>query len=257
MRRGGPGERRPCRRAGRPPPGLPLARCLRPLGCRCRGRRPEPVPEAAVYGPERWREAADRLGETVRRLAAVPADDVAAWRALAADAAGVAAALSRRVEASPGPLARASDLLDRSAQGPRQGHRRATVAAPKTLKAAVVKDAVMAQATLDDDRVALAWQLLLAELLRLVQALHGAYLARSEAEQAARLAGEARSALEEARVRLGSLEAVREELAGLAVASDLIPPKGTRHRTFAEIALGDLSPTTSPIKSAGNCVARV
>jgi hypothetical protein len=75
----------------------------------------------------------------------------------------------------------------------------------------------MAQADLDEDTPA-AWRLLFAELLRVAQAVHDAHLARSEAEQAGRLAGEARKALEDARAHLGSLEAVREEVPGLVEA---------------------------------------
>lgn len=76
----------------------------------------------------------------------------------------------------------------------------------------------MAQADLDEGTSA-AWRLLFAELLRVAQAVHDAHLARSEAEQAGRLAGEARKALEEARARLGSLEALRAELPEVAEAA--------------------------------------
>jgi hypothetical protein len=69
----------------------------------------------------------------------------------------------------------------------------------------------MAQADLDEGTPA-AWRLLFAELLRVAQAVHDAHLARSEAEQASRLAGEARLALEDARARLGSLEVLRAQL---------------------------------------------
>ena len=77
----------------------------------------------------------------------------------------------------------------------------------------------MAQANLDVD-VVLAWRLVLAELLRLAQALHEAHLARSETEQAACLAGDARSVLEEARARLDSIETVRDEFSALAGAAE-------------------------------------
>ena len=42
------------------------------------------------------------LGEVVRELGAVPAEDVTTWRAVASDAAGVLAVLSGRLERSPG-----------------------------------------------------------------------------------------------------------------------------------------------------------
>jgi hypothetical protein len=153
-------------------------------------------------------EAAEDLGEVVRRIGAVPADDVATWRAAASDAAGALAVLSGRLERSPGPLAQASDVLARSAQGPRQSSGRAKQFPRGTLKSVA---ALMAQADLDEGTPA-AWRLLFAELLRVAQAVHDAHLARSEAEQAGRLAGEARKALEQARARLGSLEALRDEL---------------------------------------------
>jgi hypothetical protein len=159
-------------------------------------------------GPAGWREATKDLGEVVRRLGAVPADDVSTWRAVASDAAGALAVLSGRLERSPGPLAQASGLLARSAQGPRQGPERGRHFPRGTLESVA---ALMAQADLDEDTPA-AWRFLFAELLRVAQAVHDAHLARSEAEQAGRLAGEARKALEEARTRLGSLEALRDEL---------------------------------------------
>ena len=46
----------------------------------------------------------------------------------------------------------------------------------------------------------------------MAQAVHDAHVARSESEQAGRLADEARKALENARARLGSLGALRAEL---------------------------------------------
>ena len=76
----------------------------------------------------------------------------------------------------------------------------------------------MAQADLDEDTPA-AWRLLLAEMLRVAQAVHDAHLARSESEQAGRLADEARKALEKARARLGSLEALRAELPAVVEAA--------------------------------------
>ena len=159
-------------------------------------------------GPAGLGEAAEDLGEVVRRLGAVPADDVSTWRAVASDVAGALAVLSGRLERSPGPLAQASGLLARSAQGPRQGPERGRQFPRGTLESVA---ALMAQADLDEDTPA-AWRLLFAELLRVAQAVHDAHLARSETEQADRLAGEARNALEEARARLGSLEAPRDEL---------------------------------------------
>jgi Relaxase/Mobilisation nuclease domain len=156
----------------------------------------------------RWREATEGLGEVTRTLGAVPAEDVSTWRAVASDAAGGLAVLSGRLERVPGPLAHASGLLARSAQGLRQKPARARCVPRGTIKSVA---ALMAQADLDEGTPA-GWRLLLTEMLRVAQAVHDAHLARSESQQAGRLADEARKALEMARARLGSLEAVRAEL---------------------------------------------
>ena len=79
--------------------------------------------------PARWREATEGLGEVVRELGAVPAEDVTTWRAVASDAAGALAVFSGRLERIPGPLAHASGLLARSAQGPRQRPAKVTIPA--------------------------------------------------------------------------------------------------------------------------------
>ena len=129
----------------------------------------------------------------VRELGAVPAEDVTTWRVVASDAAGVLAVLSGRLERVPGPLAHASGLLARSAQGPRQRPAKARCVPRGTIKSVA---ALMAQADLDEGTPA-AWRLLFAELLRVAQAVHDAHLARSESEQAGRLADEARKALDD------------------------------------------------------------
>ena len=59
----------------------------------------------------------------------------------------------------------------------------------------------------------------MAEVLRVAQAVHDAHLARSESEQAGRLANEARKALERARARLSSLEVVLVEVPGVVEAA--------------------------------------
>ena len=124
--------------------------------------------------PGRWREATEGLGEVVRELGAVPAEDVTTWRAVASDAAGFLAVLSGRLERVPGPLAHASGLLARSAQGPRQRPTKVRCVPRGTIKSVA---ALMAQADVDEDAQA-AWRLLLAEMLRLAQAVHDAHLAR-------------------------------------------------------------------------------
>ena len=212
-----PGGRR---RVGRRSPGDQA--CTRPLGPA--GTSPTAGPRRQSVGASRrsgkstgcqpsgrpagWREATEGLGEVVRELGAVPAEDVTTWRAVASDAAGVLAVLSGRLERVPGPLAHASGLLARSAQGPRQRPAKVRCVPRGTIKSVA---ALMAQADLDEDTPA-AWRLFFAEMLRVAQAVHDAHLARSESQQAGRLADEARKALDNVRARLGSLEALRAEL---------------------------------------------
>lgn len=159
------------------------------------GRETEP------YAPATWDEAARRIAGVVAELAQVPVTDRGGWEAAANHAAGVLGALSARLEASPGPLAAAADTLARSAQG-RDSEAPPTGTRPVTGALRSVA-AVMAQAQITDE-TAIAWGLVLTELLRLAQAIHQAHLARGEAVAAERLAGEARSKLEEARASYGS-----------------------------------------------------
>ncbi len=182
---------------------------------------------SARRSPAGWRQATEGLGDVVRRLVTVPAEDVTTWRAVASDAAGALAVLSGRLERSPGPLARASGLLARSAQGPRQEPAKAGYVPRGTMKSVA---ALLAQADLDEGTPA-AWRLLFAQMLRLAQAVHDAHLARSESEQAGRVADEARKALDNVRARLGSLEPLRAEL--LAVVE---PAQGEAGRGQEEAA---------------------
>ena len=175
----------------------------------------------------RWGEATDALGEVVRGLGTVSAEDVASWRAVAAEASGALAVLSGRLERVPGPLARASGLLARSAQGPRQRPAKARRVPHGTIKSVA---ALVAQADLDEATPA-AWRLLLAEVLRVAQAVHDAHVARSESQQAGRLADDARKALQSAKARLCSLEVLRAEL--LAVVE---PAQGDAGREGEETA---------------------
>lgn len=162
--------------------------------------------ETERYAPEQSAEAARRITGVLAELANVPADDRATWEAAANHAAGVLGALSGRLEPAPGPLAAAADVLARSAQG-RHDQPPATAVRPVTGALRSVA-AVMAQTQITDE-TAIAWGVVLSELLRLAQAIHQAHLARGEATQAGRLAGEARAALEAARIsHVASAEAV-------------------------------------------------
>lgn len=168
--------------------------------------------ESEVYDAGQWAVAATRLAGVVRDLAAVPASDETAWQAAAQGAAGLLAGMSGRLEPTPGPLARAADVLARSAQPTG----RTAGPAVRQVGSGTMRTvtAVMAQAQITDE-VALAWRLMLAELLRLAQAIAQAHVARGEAAQAARLAGDARTALEQARAHYGSSQRVAEMIPAL------------------------------------------
>ena len=120
---------------------------------------------------------------------------------------GVLAVLSGRLERVPGPLAHASGLLARSAQGPRPRPAKVRCVPRGTIKSVA---ALMAQADLDEGTPA-AWRLFLAELLRVAQAVHDAHLAGwNPAGWPPRRRGTEGPG--QRRARLGSLEALRAEL---------------------------------------------
>jgi len=169
-------------------------------------------PETQRWAVNQWQEAGIRLGQVVRELAAVPANDQEAWQRAAHQAAGLMAGLAGRIEPAPGPLARAAEVMARSAQP--AGSRRPAAAQGEghTLRNV---SAVMAQAQITD-QAALGWRLMLTELLRLAQSIAQAHLARGEAQQAARLAADARAALEEARARIGTPAQVAQLIPALA-----------------------------------------
>lgn len=180
------------------------------------GRRPAPTvpaaepamepaapPETEVWESVEWQRAGIRLGQVVQELAQIPAADTARWAAVAHDAAGLLAGLSVRLEPTPGPLARAADVMARSAQGPTPAARPATAEQGGLAGAGSLRTvaAVMAQAQITN-QAALGWQLMLASLLRLAQTINAAHLARDQAQQAGRLADQARSALDATRAQL-------------------------------------------------------
>lgn len=173
-------------------------------------------PETVVWAGEQWQQAGVRLGQVVRELGQIPAEDTAGWSAAAHDAAGLIAGMSVRLEPTPGPLARAAEVMARSAQGPIPAARPATSdqGAPAGGGSLRLVAAVMAQAQITNE-AALGWRLMLAELLRLSQSIAAAHIARAEAQQAGRLADQARAALEEARAQLSAGARVAERVPAL------------------------------------------
>ena len=161
-----------------PPSGLAAPRrraCTRPLGpagtSPTAGPRPQSVGarrrsgkstrRSAQRSPAGWKEATESLGEVVRRLGAVPAEDVTTWRAVASDAAGALAVLSGRLERSPGRWPALGPPGPLGPRAPATSRRAAGYVPRGTIKSVA---ALMAQADLDEGTPA-AWRLLFAELL--------------------------------------------------------------------------------------------
>lgn len=103
-----------------------------------RAGRPRVMANHLLRDENAWEVAAQQIQQVRERLAAVPADDVTRWAQAAHEAAGVLAVLSARMEPHrPGPLARAADVLARSAQRTTE-HRRDAVQAPGQMKGAAM-----------------------------------------------------------------------------------------------------------------------
>lgn len=82
-----------------------------------RGRRPAaPGRETSEPTPQLWAQHAVELDRIRRELAAIPTSDRDTWPVIARQTAGVLSAWSLRLEAIPGELAAAADLVSRSAQ---------------------------------------------------------------------------------------------------------------------------------------------
>ncbi|MGW2725086.1 relaxase/mobilization nuclease domain-containing protein [Streptomyces sp. NPDC001492] len=136
-----------------------------------------------------WEIAAQQIQQVREQLAAVPAGDVVRWAQTAHEAAGVLAVLSARMEAHrPGPLARAADVLARSAQRTLE-HRGTTLeGSPGQLKGA----AMAARYSRDS---AAGQVLFLLALRNTLRAIHNMHAARQERDQAQRIESIARGEL--------------------------------------------------------------
>jgi hypothetical protein len=136
--------------------------------------------EAVLGGPDDWRRALGGMERTVERLRAVPTSDLAAWRGVAREAAGVFAAWSRRAEGdNPGPLAACANTLARSAQ------RRADEPVPNRDAARDLRGiaAIVAQSEINSHSP-IVWAALIDQLGHTLRAIGAAHAARGEAEMA-------------------------------------------------------------------------
>jgi len=142
-----------------------------------------------------WEVAAQQVQQVRERLAAVPAHDVQQWAQAAYEASGVLAVLSARMEAHrPGPLARASDVLARSAQRTTDHRSRELSAQPGQLRGAAM--AAFYSRSSDAGEA-----LFLLSLRNMMRGLHAMHEAREERDQARALEGSARGELMELQQR--------------------------------------------------------
>ncbi|SEF16365.1 Relaxase/Mobilisation nuclease domain-containing protein [Streptomyces sp. 2112.2] len=135
-----------------------------------------------------WEAAAQQIADVRGRLAEVPVTDVVRWCQAAHEAAGVLAAWSARMEPDrPGPLARAADVLARSAQRPVEYRSR-----PLTERPGAMRGAGMVTFFARTGGTS-AWgeMLLLQQVRNMMRALHDMHSAREERDQASRLRSEA------------------------------------------------------------------
>jgi hypothetical protein len=139
-----------------------------------------PGREAVIGIPDDWRRAGRGIERAVERLKGVPVSDLAAWRGVSREAAGLFAAWSRRFEGdTPGLMAAAADALARSAQN------RPDDPVPK--RDAVTNfsgvAAIVAQSQLGH-KSPMAWARLIDQLGRTLRTIADAHVARGETDTA-------------------------------------------------------------------------
>jgi hypothetical protein len=187
-----------------------------------------PGRETIRGGPNDWMRAVVSVERSVARLMAVPASDLAAWRGVARETAGVFAAWSRRFEEDgPGPMAEVADVLARSAQN------RPEDPAPDR---AAVRDfrgvaAIAARSSVDKNSP-MVWASLVDQLGRTLRAIGDAHHARGEAELAKTLCGRLSDDLNELHDRF-TTTAPQELVPGEQIHVDRI------HSAFLDLDLDD------------------
>ncbi|MFK0294783.1 relaxase/mobilization nuclease domain-containing protein [Streptomyces sp. NPDC090442] len=150
-----------------------------------------------------WEVAAQQIADVRAQLAEVPVTDVVRWCQAAQEVAGVLAAWSGRMEPDrPGPLARAADVLARSAQRPLEYRREPVSGRPGSMRGAGM--AVFFARTGGTS----AWgeMLLIQQLRNMMRAVHDMHTARDERDQASRVRAEATgelARLQQARQQMG------------------------------------------------------
>ncbi|WP_167519000.1 relaxase/mobilization nuclease domain-containing protein [Streptomyces chryseus] len=149
-----------------------------------------------------WQMAARQVQDVRERLADVPTDDVVRWSQAAHEAAGVLAVLSARMEPNhPGPLARAADVLSRSAQRTREHRRTPLAGQPGQMRGA----SLVARHSRTGPLSALGEVELLKALRNTLRGIHRMHQARGELSQARQIEDVARGDLQQLQSRRESM----------------------------------------------------
>ncbi|MBD8535700.1 relaxase/mobilization nuclease domain-containing protein [Plantibacter sp. CFBP 13570] len=143
------------------------------------------VPDATL-----WPKYTIEMHDLQAKLAAVPPTDRVTWARVARETSGTLAAWSKRVEQTPGPLAAAADSVAKSAQ---LRTRQATVSKPSVPR--VSGAAMLLLQAGAPANGAIAYTVMMKQMLALTDALIGMHRAAGEARRAAELERGARAQL--------------------------------------------------------------
>ena len=150
--------------------------------------------EAAELHPDLIAKHVDDVAALRDYLTTIPVDDYATWAHAARDMAGVCAAWSARIEATPGPLADAARILAKSAQLRPSESRARPIAMPSMANTVAL---ITATATAGSN--ATAELLLLRQFAITARSIHGAATAAGDARRAEQLNGALRDRLRQVR----------------------------------------------------------
>lgn len=199
-----------------------------------------PGREESEMKPEFFKMYAEDMTRLHEYIATIDPDDHAAWAHVARETSGAYAAWSRRLEPVPGPLARTSRTLARSAQLRPSQSRRRPVAMPSMVNTTAL---ILAQASKGKNAAAEA--LLLRQLSQTTVSIFRAVQASGDARRASELAATVKN----------NLRAVRDGYAAQIAENGVaaLTPEERAVKQRADLAAGrggplptKLTPTTQP-----------
>ncbi|MFB0833415.1 hypothetical protein ACX8Z9_03235 [Arthrobacter halodurans] len=168
-------------------------------------RAVNPGRETRQPAPELWEQYGKDLDRLAARLRSIDPVDRDTWTQVARRTAGAFAAWSNQVEPTPGPIARASDNLARSAQTLRRD------VDPKPRSMASIGNVAMLLASVaHGGQGPVAQMALLRQLAELARQLHHSHRQRNQTQRAQELASMSRLELNQIRDGLQGLVATGE-----------------------------------------------